>query len=101
MNAVREGIDDLKAGMAAYRLLIDDADAYKAHPYRQKERIPPERIIPLDAMRRALRGQMKRVENYRSNVMGNIQEQEFLSARIAMLRRAEKLYDGMQRKNLS
>jgi hypothetical protein len=32
--------------------------------------------------------------------MGNLQEQEFMSARIAMLRRAEKLYDGIQREHL-
>ena len=100
-KAVQEGIDDLEDGEAAYRQLIESTDAYKGHRYRKKERIPPEKIIPLDAMRRALRGQVKRVANYRANVMGNVQEQAFMSARIAMLRRAERLYDAMQRERLS
>ncbi len=100
LASVQEGIDDINAGMAAYRLLTNNTDAYRAHPYRKKERLLPECILPLDAMRRALRGQIKRVENYRSNVMGNIREQEFLSARIALLNRAEKLYDSLQRELL-
>lgn len=101
MASVQEGINDLEAGMAAHALLLENTDAYRSHPYRQKERLPPERVIPLDAMRRALRGQIKRVENYRSNVMGNIREQEFLSARMELLHRAEKLYDALQRERLS
>ena len=100
LKSVQEGMRDLEDGEAAYRQLIEKTDAYREHPYRQKERIPPERIIPLDAMRRALRGQVKRIENYRANVMGNPREQEFLSARTAMLRRAETLYDEMQRRLL-
>ena len=52
-------------------------------------------------MRQALRGQRRRVENYRANVMGNPCEQEFMAARIAMLRRAEHLYDAIQRERLS
>jgi hypothetical protein len=100
LESVREGISDINAGLAAYRLLVRNTAEYKAHPYRKKERLPPEHILPLDAMRRALRGQIKRVENYRSNVMGNIKEQEFLSARIAILHRAEALYDAMQRERL-
>lgn len=100
VKAVQEGIDDIEEGEAAYRQLIQNTEGYKAHGYRKKERLAPERIIPLDAMRRALRGQVKRVENYRSNVMGNSQEQDFMSARIAMLRRAEKLYDAIQRERL-
>ena len=97
---MQEGIEDIEAGEAAYKQLVEDTESYKAHGYRKKERLSPEKIIPLDAMRRALRGQVKRVENYRSNVMGNSQEQDFMSARIAMLRRAEKLYDAIQRQYL-
>ncbi len=100
LKSVQEGIEDLQQGEASYRQLLDNTEAYKAHGYRKKERLSPEKIIPLDAMRRALRGQVKRVENYRSNVMGNSQEQDFLSARIALLRRAEKLYDEIQRQHL-
>ncbi len=101
VKGVQEGIDDLEAGMGVYRQLVGDTAAYKAHTYRKKEMLPPENAIPLDAMRRALRGQMKRVENYRANVMGNAHEQEFLSARIALLRRAETLYDEMQKERLT
>lgn len=97
MESVREGIDDFAAGMAVYRQLLENPAAYVAHKYRRKECLPPDYVIPLDAMRRALRGQVKRVENYRANVMGNAQEQEFLSARILMLRRAEELYDNLQK----
>jgi hypothetical protein len=100
MKAVQEGIEDLEEGETAYKQLLENTEAYRAHGYRKKERASPEKVIPLDAMRRALRGQVKRVENYRSNVMGNSQEQEFMSARIAMLRRAEKLYDAIQREHL-
>jgi hypothetical protein len=100
IKSVQEGIDDLKEGEAAYKLLIESTHAYKEHPYRKKERANPEKIIPLDAMRRALRGQVKRLENYRKNVMSNPKEQEFISARIAMLHRAEKLYDAIQRERL-
>lgn len=99
-KAVQEGMDDFDAGMEVCQQLLHDTAAYKAHSYRKKERLPPEKIIPLDAMRRALRGQVKRVENYRANVMGNAQEQEFMSARIALLRRAEELYDEIQRERL-
>ena len=100
LKAVQEGIEDLEEGEITYKQLLENTEAYKAHGYRKKERIPPEKVIPLDAMRRALRGQVRRVENYRSNVMGNLQEQEFMSVRIAMLRRAEKLYDAIQRERL-
>lgn len=97
MKSVQQGIDDLKNGEEVYTQLLDDPQAYKAHKYRDSERAGPDKLVPLDAMRRALRGQVKRVENYRKNVMANLQEQEFMSARIAMLRRAEKLYDAIQR----
>lgn len=100
MKTVRQGIDDLKAGEEVYKQLTEDPQAYKGHKYRDSEKAPPDKAVPLDAMRRALRGQVKRVENYRKNVMGNPQEYEFMSARIAMLKRAEKLYDAIQRKYL-
>lgn len=100
VKSVQEGMQDLEDGEAVYRQLLEKTDAYKEHVYRRKERIPPEHIIPLDAMRRAIRGQVKRVANYRANVMGNIREQDFLSARIEMLHRAEQLYDAMQRERL-
>ncbi len=99
MKSVREGIDDFEAGEEVYRQLLEDTKAYKAHRYRRKNSTDSE--IPVDTMRQALRGQVKRVENYRSNVMGNPSEQEFLSKRIALLRRAEQLYDAIQRKRLS
>lgn len=97
LRAVREGIADLKDGEVVYRQLQTNPEAYKEHRYREKERAAPDRVVPLDAMRKALRGQAARVENYRKNVMGNLQEQAFLTARVAMLRRAERLYDGIQR----
>lgn len=100
LKAVQQGIADLEAGEDVYRQLLEAPEAYRGHKYRESEKAPPDKLVPLDAMRRALRGQAKRVENYRKNVMGNPQEQDFLSARIAMLRRAEKLYDAIQREYL-
>ena len=101
LKSVQEGIDDLEAGEEVCRQLLEDTVAYRAHRYRKKNSVSPEGVIPLDAMRQALRGQRRRLENYRANVMGNPEEQEFMAARIAMLRRAEKLYDAMQRERLS
>jgi hypothetical protein len=101
VKSVREGMDDLEAGMMSYRQLMTDTEAYKKHGYRKKEMVDPKNGIPLDAMRRALRGQVRRVENYRANVMGNSNEQTFMTARIEMLHRAEELYDAMQRERLS
>lgn len=98
--SVQDGIDDINDGLAVYTQLVTDAPAYAAHRYRKKERLPPEYTIPLDAMRRAIRGQIKRVENYRANVMGNTSEQAFLSARIELLHQAEAQYDSLQRKRL-
>jgi hypothetical protein len=101
VKSVQEGIDDFTDGEAVYRQLLENTAAYKAHKYRKKDRLSPDSGIPLDTMRKALRGQGKRLENYRANVMGNIHEQDFYSARIAMLRRAEELYDAFQRERLS
>lgn len=100
LQSVNEGIHDFKDGEVVYRQLLNHPDAYKEHRYREKERVPPDKIIPLDAMRRALRGQAARIGNYRKNVMGNPREQEFMSARAAMIRHAEKLYDAIQRTKL-
>lgn len=97
LKAVHEGIADFKDGEVVYKQLQTNPEAYKEHRYREKERAAPDRVVPLDAMRKALRGQAARVENYKKNVMGNLQEQSFLTTRVAMLRRAEKLYDGIQR----
>lgn len=99
-KSVQQGIDDLDNGEEVYKQLLENTQGYQAHKYRENERAAPDKLVPLDAMRRALRGQAKRVENYRKNVMGNSSEQEFLSARIAMIRQAEKLYDTLQRKLL-
>lgn len=100
LKSVQEGMSDLQDGEEVYAQLLTNPDAYKAHKYREKERAAPDKIIPLDAMRRALRGQASRVENYRRNVMGNPKEHDFLSARIGLIRRAEKLYDVIQRDRL-
>lgn len=97
LKAVAEGISDFKDGQVVYKQLLNDPEAYRGHRYREKERASPDYRIPLDAMRRALRGQAARVENYRKNVMGNPNEHAFLSARVGMIRHAEKLYDGIQR----
>ena len=93
-------MSDLQDGEEVYAQLLNNPDAYKAHKYREKERASPDKIVPLDAMRRALRGQASRVENYRKNVMGNPKEHDFLYARVAMIRHAEKLYDDIQRHTL-
>ncbi|MDR2391009.1 MAG: hypothetical protein LBE84_04945 [Planctomycetota bacterium] len=97
LKSVEQGIADFNAGEKVYRQLLETPEAYKEHAYRDSEKAAPDKLVPLDAMRRALRGQAKRVENYRKNVMGNPQEHEFLSERVAMLRRGEKLYDAIQR----
>lgn len=100
LKAVNEGMNDFKNGKAVYKQLLNNPEAYREHKYREKERAPPDRVVPLDAMRKALRGQAARVENYRKNVMGNPNEYAFMSARIAMIRHAEKLYDAIQRERL-
>jgi hypothetical protein len=100
LKAVREGISEIKSGENVYRQLLTNTKAYLEHDYRDKEKAAPDRLVPLDAMRRALRGQASRVENYRKNVMGNPKEHVFMSARVAMIRRAEKLYDAIQRDQL-
>lgn len=100
LKAVNDGINDFKDGEVVYKQLLNNPDAYKEHRYREKERASPDKIIPLDAMRRALRGQAARIENYSKNVMGNPREYDFMTARISMIRRAEKLYDAIQRKRL-
>lgn len=99
-KSVQQAIDDFTNGEAVYSQLLQNPAAYSGHKYRDSERVAPDKLIPLDAMRRALRGQARRLENYRKNVMANPQEQAFMSARIAMLRRAEDLYDSIQRKLL-
>lgn len=99
-KSVQQGIDDLQNGEEVYKQLLQNPKAYFEHKYRDNERASPDRLVPLDAMRRALRGQIKRVENYRKNVMGNPNEREFLSARIAMIHHAESLYDAIQREHV-
>ncbi len=101
VKSVEQGIRDFNDGEKVYRQLLDNPRAYSAHAYRESERAAPDKLIPLDAMRLALRGQVKRVENYRRNVMGNPHEQEFLSARISLLHRAEEFYDRLQRERLA
>ncbi len=101
MKSVQQGIDDLENGEGVYKQLLNNPQAYSEHKYRDSERAGPGKLVPLDAMRRALRGQVKRIENYRKNVMSNPQEQKFMSTRIVMLRRAEKLYDALQREQLA
>lgn len=100
MEAVQKGMRDFQAGDDVYKQLRNDAEAYKAHSYREDDRASPDKAVPLDAMRKALRGQVSRVENYRKTVLGSSQEYDFLTARISMIRRAEKLYDGIQRDRL-
>ncbi len=97
LKSVQQGISDFSDGEAVYRQLMRDTQAYKDHRYRENDRAAPDKLVPIDTMRRALRGQIKRVENYRKNVMNNPHEYDFMSARVAMLRRAEKLYDQIQR----
>ena len=101
IKSVEQGMRDFNDGEKVYRQLLDNPQAYSAHAYREGERAGPDKLVPLDAMRLALRGQVKRVENYRKNVMGNPHEQAFLSARIALLRRAEEIYDSMQRERIA
>jgi hypothetical protein len=86
MKSVQQGISDFKNGEDVYGQLLNNPQAYSDHKYRDSERVGSDKLVPLDAMRRALRGQVKRVENYRKNVMGNPKEQEFMSARIAVCR---------------
>lgn len=97
VKSVEQGIRDFNEADKVYRQLLGNPQAYSAHAYRESERAGPDKLVPLDAMRLALRGQVKRVENYRRNVMGNPNEQGFLSARITLLRHAEDMYDRMQR----
>ena len=100
LESVQKGMRDFDAGGEVHRQLLDNPEAYKAHRYREDDRAPPDRLVPLDAMRKALRGQMARIGNYRKTVLGSSQEYDFLSARIALLRRAEQLYDTLQREQL-
>lgn len=100
LQAVKKGMRDFMAGDDVYQQLLNHPAAYKAHSYREDDRAPPDKLVPLDAMRKALRGQISRVGNYRKTVLGSSQEYEFMTARISMIRRAEKLYDGIQRDRL-
>lgn len=97
LEAVQKGMRDFDAGEGVYRQLLASPEAYRAHRYREDDHALPDKLVPLDAMRKALRGQMARIGNYRKTVLGSSQEYDFMSARIGMLRRAEKLYDGIQR----
>lgn len=99
-ESVLEGIDNFRAGEKVYRQLMRSPMAYKEHEYLKSKMVGPDRLVPKDTMRQAIRSQISRVENYRKNVMGNEQEVAFTTARIAMLRRAEKLYDKIQRERL-
>ncbi len=101
LEAVQKGMRDFDAGKSVYKQILENPEAYRAHRYREDDHAFPDRVVPLDAMRKALRGQISRVGNYRKTVLGNSQEYDFMTARIAMLRRAEKLYDAIQRERLS
>lgn len=100
LQAVQKGMRDFEAGCEVYRQLLNQPEAYKAHRYREDDCASPDRVVPLDAMRKALRGQISRVGNYRKTVLGSPQEYAFMTARISMIRRAEKLYDAIQRECL-
>lgn len=100
MQAVQKGMRDFKAGGEVYEQLLTHPEAYRAHSYREDDHASPDKLVPLDAMRKALRGQIARVGNYRKTVLGSSQEYAFMTARIAMIRRAEKLYDSIQRDRL-
>lgn len=88
--------DDLEAGMLDYRQLIDNPKAYRERGYRKSDRTGTNRRFPFDTMRKALRGQAARVGNFAKNPMLSPEEKEFHRLRVAILKRAEMLYEELQ-----
>lgn len=92
---VLTGIRDLEAGESNYQVLRSDPETYFKWKYVKREMAG---LVPIDSMRKALRGQVNRVNAYATSPMINEAEREFQKARIAMLHRAEELYDSIQRR---
>lgn len=100
-KSVLEGIDDLNNGIVDYKTLLNSPETYMAKAYVKRDMAGPDKSVPLDSMRKALRSQASRVGNYARNPMANDDERDFLNARVALIRKAEKLYDRIQRDRLS
>lgn len=100
-DKMRESIQqtqrDLADGFMDYKQLIENPKAYFSRGYRDRDRLGPNRTIPLDTMRKALRSQATRVGNFAKNPMLGREEQEFHRARVLMLRHAENLYESIQK----
>ena len=97
---VLDGIDDLEKGAADYATLMQSPETYRIKAYVKRDMTGPGKTIPLDAMRKALRSQTSRVRNYARNPMANDAERAFHTARMLLIRRAEKLYAGIQKEQL-
>ncbi len=97
---VLDGIDDLEKGVADYATLMQSPETYRIKAYVKRDMTGPGKTIPLDAMRKALRSQTSRVRNYARNPMANDAERAFHTARMLLIRRAEKLYAGIQKEQL-
>ena len=92
---VLDGIEDIEKGLADHKTLMESPETYRIKAYVKRDMAGPGKTIPLDAMRKALRSQTVRVRNYARNPMANDAERAFHTARMTLIRRAEKLYEGI------
>lgn len=91
------GIEDFNAGLSDYQVLREDPVRYYERRYVRREMAGPDRMVPLDSMRKALNSHARRLESYASSPMVNDIERVFQKARFALVRKAERLYDAFQR----
>ena len=96
MASIQKTQKDLAEGMKDYRQLIEMPEAYCARGYRERDCVGANKEFPLDTMRKALRSQAVRVDNFAKNSMLFPVEKEFHLLRVSLLKRAEKLYEGLQ-----
>lgn len=95
---VQDGIDDLEAGLSDYRTLMEEPESYFKKRYVKREMAGADKEVPIDSMRKALRSQASRIASYAASPMANEEERDFQKARLLMLRKGERLYDRIQRK---
>lgn len=99
-RSVLDGIEDLEKGIIDYKTLMESPEKYLIKAYVKRDMTGKNKTIPLDAMRKALRSQASRIRNYARNPMANDAERAFHTARMSLVRRAEKLYEKIQKECL-
>lgn len=97
MKSIQKTQRDLAEGMKDYKQLRENPAAYRARGYREQDLAGSNKKYPVDTMRKALRGQAARIGNFARNPMLFPVEKEFHQLRVTLLRRAEQLYEDMQK----